>query len=122
MSRTFAQLLLLTALLITLPACSLLPWHGGDRTHTGTYSWGFEVSEFRKCNASDKWWVTGSAGEELVAKYRSLRNDTMYQQIYVRLRGTVSETGQYGHLGAYTNEFEVTEVIESRNLRPGECQ
>ncbi len=115
------RLLLLTAIVFVLPGCSLLPWHGSSLSYVGTYSWGFEVSEFRPCAANEKWWVTGSAGEELVAKYRSLRNDTMYQRIFVKLRGTVSKTGQYGHLGAYEKEFDVSEVIDARNLRPGEC-
>jgi hypothetical protein len=36
------------------------------------------------------------------------------------VRGQLSGWGLHGHLGAYTRELSVTEVLEQRNLNPDE--
>jgi hypothetical protein len=86
--------------------------------YTGFYSLGFEVSAFTPCGSEEKWWTGGA---ELVERYRDL-NVEQYREVFVRLRGNVSEEGNYGHLGAYNRQFEVSEVVEIREVKDGDCR
>lgn len=111
--------------LFVLPACNLLDWHHpSERSWRGTYAWGFEESAFRSCGSTTRWWVTSSDADvsaQLVNTHRQLTNETMYAEVFVRFRGTLSERGTYGHVGAYERELDVTEIIEMRVLADGEC-
>lgn len=86
--------------------------------YVGFYSWGFEVSSFSPCGSEEKWWTNGS---DLVERYIMLDVDE-YEEVFVRLKGTRSELGEYGHLGEYDREFEVTEVLEIREKQEGDCE
>jgi hypothetical protein len=91
---------------------------GKDPVYTGLYSFGFEVSSFSPCGGDERWWAGGSG---LTERYLALGVPS-YEEVFVRLRGTPSETGRYGHLGAYDRKFEVTEVVEIRRRRDGDCR
>jgi hypothetical protein len=83
---------------------------------------GFEESSFRVCDSNERWWVesgpiagAGCGSGKIAACYR-----------YACVTGTVSPTREppypgYGHLGSYARELTVTEVLEVRELKAGEC-
>lgn len=107
---------------VTLSGCSLFDDIFGDETYRGVVSFGFEVSSFAPCGGDQQWWVTdGDALLELQTRYNDLV-EFPYTKAYARLKGNRSRIGEYGHLGAYQREFEVTEVIEVRALDEGECE
>lgn len=128
-SRLFARVPAIVVVVVFAPvllsACNLLDWHhSSERSWKGTYAWGFEESAFRACGSTTRWWVTSSdseVSEQLVNEHRQLTSDTMYQEVFVRFRGTLSERGTYGHVGAYERELDVTEIVEMRVLADGEC-
>lgn len=96
----------------------------GDDSHVvrGRVSFGFEEAAFRPCRSDEQWWLTGSDNDivELQNKWNALGLE-WYTPGYAELEGTRSRKGEYGHLGAYQREFEVTDVKEVRLLREGEC-
>ncbi|MCC7077191.1 MAG: hypothetical protein IT198_08710 [Acidimicrobiia bacterium] len=81
----------------------------GD-VYTGHYSTGFEVSAFVECGSDEQWWVVGSA--ELTEEVEAAADSPPYEPVYLRVRGTLSEPGTYGHLGAYQRQLTVTEVLD----------
>ena len=84
-------------------------------------AFGFEESGFRPCDSKEQWWI---AGGDAVADLQTRYNDlgvNWYEPVYAKLRGSKTQTGQYGHLGAYQREFEVEQIIEVRLLAEGEC-
>jgi hypothetical protein len=104
-------------------ACGSCDSAEDETLHDGLVSFGFEVSAFEPCDSGVRWWITGSntAYTELLDAYHSLGIPN-YTRAFARLRGNPStKKGSYGHLGAYEREFEVTEVVEVRLHKPGEC-
>jgi putative lipoprotein len=95
--------------------CSLL---GGPPTYAGTVAFGFEVEEFRPCGRDESWWVT-SAPQDLRERYRAAAGFD-YKPVYVVVEGIVGPPGEYGHLGAYDHELEVTRLLEM-DPRRGSC-
>ena len=85
----------------------------------GYVSFGFETSEFRPCGSKEQWWVLST--RDLSARYKKL-SANMYSPVFVRLRGVPTKLGQYGHLGAYQRQFEVTAVLESRPPKSDDCK
>ncbi|MCX6027070.1 MAG: hypothetical protein NTY23_12585 [Chloroflexi bacterium] len=47
--------------------------------------------------------------------------ETAGARLFVEVRGVLRREGGYGHLGAYPRDFHVTEVIEARPGREGDC-
>lgn len=123
----------LFVLLIGWTGCSTVVdvWPlGGSDTYEGAYAWGFEVNSFTPCpehksDPAEQWWVIASESrndvfEDLLDRYHeSVSND--YQRAYVRLKGHPGKRGSYGHMGAYTREFDLREVLEVRPLGPNDC-
>ncbi len=113
------------ALWIILAAAHSLAACGGPpqpELHQGFFGYGFETSSFRPCNANEAWWVQGEGDimQGLLAQYDAVAPQP-YGEVYVELRGTLSEPGTYGHLGAYTREFTVTEVVSVGGEPDGGC-
>jgi hypothetical protein len=106
-------------LLFGLVACS-----GGAAeadVYEGHFIFGFETSSFEPCGQEEAWWVVGESLTELTQAYSDISPES-YNPVFVRLRGEISKSGQYGHLGAYTREFQVLEVLEVRQADPQDCQ
>ena len=86
--------------------------------YAGYYAMGFEEDAFYPCEQSEGWWVTEAP--ELRRRYSQLASEP-YQRLYAVVRGKLSAPGHYGHLGRYTHELAIGEVIELRAPQPGDC-
>lgn len=86
---------------------------------TGTYRFGFETSVLEPCGLDEAWWVTNP--EILAEQYVNITN-APYELVFVSVAGAKSPPGSYGHLGAYSREFTVTEVHVIRVLVGSDCQ
>jgi hypothetical protein len=89
---------------------------------SGYFTAGFEVSSFVPCSGSEiggdagPWWTGGTPESGFYDRYLDVIGATgpEYVTVYVRWRGTVSPLGTYGHMGEYTREATVEEVLEMR--------
>lgn len=83
---------------------------------SGYYSSGFEVSSFVSCdNPNEQWWLGADPATRFYDRYNALTGGPPpgnYAAVYVRFRGNLTAPGLYGHLGAYTREVYVTELLE----------
>lgn len=106
--------------LTLLAATGCVSTIGGPDTRRliGFYTWGFEVSAFQECGSDESWWVGADAG--LGQRHRELQTG-QYQPIYVVIDGEVSVRGQFGHLGAYDRQIDVSRVVEARQVRQEDC-
>jgi hypothetical protein len=106
--------LLLVAL---LSGCSQsMPWPSAG-VYLGYYSFGFETSRFTPTNSDEKWWLSGTnpcseLAHEVAPGFTPV--------LYVEVRGSLSWKGKFGHLGQYSRELTVKEVLSCRKLWPGE--
>lgn len=110
------------ALLLLMAACAANGLPPPRDEFRGTYSFGFEVSSFEPCSSGEQWWVLSD--EDLhVAYERTVGEGAKYAYVpvFVRLRGRIGPEGRYGHLGVYQRELTVTEVLEIREARQGDC-
>ncbi len=89
----------------------------GADTIIGIYANAFEASILYPCSEpGTEWWLTPNA--EFAEQYDSLPR--MGDEVsfmpgpyaFVQVDGELTETGEYGHFGAYEREFTVTEVFE----------
>ena len=88
------------------------------------YSYGFETSAFTPCGVKEHWWVgpaNDEVGQELMRAYNATTS-TQNRGVYARLRGKITPKGSYGHLGFYTREFTVSEIVDLRAQQAGDCQ
>lgn len=85
----------------------------------GTFAYGFETSALDPCGTSESWWVTNP--EVLAAQYASVASQS-YERVFVSVMGEKSAPGRFGHFGAYSREFTVSEVHVVRALVDGDCQ
>lgn len=86
----------------------------------GYVSFGFEVSAFYPCDSAEQWWVESANELELGERYDAIVSRP-YEWVYVRLRGSVSRPGQYGHLGQYQRVLTVSEILEMRLPADSDC-
>jgi len=82
----------------------------------GRYKRDFEVSSFTPCDSSERWWVSG----EVLPLRAPLGEKT--GTVYAEVRGDLSSKGSYGHLGAYSRELVVREVVTTRLPSDKDCQ
>lgn len=104
----------------------------------GRYSTSFEVSVFMPCrtnNQKELWesankntvyWLTStptSHFSEQLKSYYSLMEPTGELNMYVKFIGDISPTKKngYGHLGMYSNQVTVTEVVEMEPWVDRQC-
>lgn len=109
--------LLLLALPLLLAGCVKTITDPAAVVYEGFYAWGFEVSSFQPCENDESWWVTGG---DLTSRYREIATQD-YQPVFVVLAGEAGPPGSYGHMGAYSREIAVREVLEMRPVREGDC-
>jgi hypothetical protein len=69
----------------------------------GSFHSRWEVSAFQPDGLSERWWVSFEP-EGGVSAARVLREGG---EARVRLRGTITPRGAYGHMGLYDREFKV---------------
>ena len=101
----------------------------------GRFSTSFEVSVFYPCGTEyvegvgDKdsgYWLVStrdSGFNERLETFQSLRGPTGELSVYVKFVGTLSPKNQngYGHLGMYSREITVTEVLEMKAWDENQC-
>ena len=105
------------------PLPSPTPTLGGEpKDYTGSFTYGFEVVSFKPCNSDEVWWLNGDAAPltELRTRYEALTRKM--GSVHVQLRGLISERGIYGHMSGYQREFYVQEVLDVRDIQPGDCR
>jgi len=116
--------LVVAVLGVTAAGCFVQDQIFGSHSNTvrGRVSFGFEEAAFRPCGSDEQWWITGSDNHvnELQTKWKDLGLE-WYTPGYAEVEGNRSDKGEYGHLGAYQREFEVSDVKEVRLLHEGEC-
>jgi hypothetical protein len=83
---------------------------------SGFYTSGFEVSSFIACGQTDEqWWLGADPATGFYDYYRTLTGSQApgdYTAVFVRFRGNLTAPGLYGHLGAYSREVYVTDLLE----------
>ncbi len=95
--------------------------------YSGHLEFGYEVSAFTECGASEVWWIaSGKALQPLndFIDHQSVFTDDqgfVQGRVFVRWRGLVSAPGRYGHWGGYVRQFRVVEVLEVRMPSSGDC-
>ncbi len=120
-----SQVVLLTLVLaLACGACSLLGEDAETGVFEGFYALGFEDSTFEPCARDERWWV--APVDEETARELNERYLEAYEQggvrVFVRLRGVRSRKGSYGHLGSYERQLTVSQVLDVRAARPGDCR
>lgn len=125
------------SLLIFLTACVSSSTTPASTEFEGFYTSSFEVSSFVPCGMNEQsgygsgYWLVPTA--EFQEKFRftlsgaagtygSKDNPRLFNTVYVRFNGSLSPKGNYGHLGAYTNEVNVIQVIEMKTVLTGTCR
>ena len=74
----------------------------------GTYFVGDESNGFAPCGKKESWWVSFSP-----AATQTLRDNKIsgWGHWPMRVRGTLSPQGHYGHMGGYPHQLYVEQVI-----------
>lgn len=114
MTRYARRLLPSLGLLASLLAVQAAGCQDAD-VHEGRFASGFETSAFYPCEVDEQWWVHADSAAWAKLHAPPARRDTagyLEAVAFVRLRGEVSPPGEYGHMGAYQREFQVSEVVE----------
>jgi len=89
--------------------------------YRGHYTFGFEHSDFQPCERSEMWWVSLEEGENL-AKAAMATPGITNATVYVEVKGEVSATGHYGHLGLFKREIVVRQILVVRPVAPDDCK
>lgn len=74
----------------------------------GEYAYGLEVSSFRPVNSAERWWT--SFMPEIAGEATVLMEHARGAPVPTELRGEVSASGSFGHLGMYERTFVVHEI------------
>jgi len=87
---------------------------------------GFETSSFSACGTNERWWLEGN--DRPIANFLASRSE-LYSttalddaSLFVRVRGTPSATGNFGHGGSYPRRLTVDEVLDVRPYADGDCR
>jgi hypothetical protein len=91
----------------------------------GKYSISYEASTFQSCDENERWWLLGNL--DTLERFREMENPEVGVVKYgivkfVKLEGTLSPEGRYGHMGKYTRELTVSRVIEVRPWKESDCK
>jgi hypothetical protein len=74
----------------------------------GTYIVGDERNAFEPCGKTEAWWIDFSPAAQQKMKENKI---TGWGNWPMRVRGTLSPEGRYGHLGMYSRQLHVEQVI-----------
>lgn len=102
---------------------------GQEAVFEGRYTSGFEVSALAPCGerwAGESWWVMADSAawaglRAALDEVREGRGPGDYVTIFVRVRGAVTDTGRYGHVGAYDRRLRVTELVSALPADSAAC-
>ncbi len=90
----------------------------------GIYVSGFEASALHPCDEpGEQWWMGMNA--EFSERYSAMIDPATESRgsrgpyVLVRVEGDKTELGQYGHLGAYSREFTVTDLVYMHRIDTG---
>jgi hypothetical protein len=119
------------ARLLSLLAAVALSGCGGDgypldgrQTLKGFVVVGFEVWAFQQCNSASLIWVDIQGNERGVDKLGPLLAqscESCVKMVYVELDAVVSDRCPCGHLGKYTHELAIEEVLAASAMPPPAC-
>jgi len=91
-----------------------------DAVYSGRLISWFETSWFTPCGTNFAWWFEGPA-YGAVFRLLSEHDRKSGKPLWVRVTGTPSATGHWGHLGRYSRRLSARGVLEAREYRPGDC-
>lgn len=103
---------MIASLILCLAAACASPGATGERLYTGVYAEGMEIVSFHADGEEGAWAVAGGDGVyalRAAAPPRAQPWDGFH--IRATIRGRLSETGRYGHLGLFTREITITDVV-----------
>lgn len=104
--------------MLFLSACATSRATGPLEEFRGYYEHGFEVESFRRCGSAEAWWVVQP--DELFRRSREFTT-AQYQPVFAVVRGYTGPEGRYGHMGVYTRQLTVVEVVDVRPASDAEC-
>jgi hypothetical protein len=101
------------ALSLLLAACTTPT---GPQRFTGVYALAFEMQAFTADGRGETWWATlePKAQAEMKAALPPTQGPRFGSRIRAEVEGTLSEPGQYGHLGAYPRHLTITHVLSAK--------
>jgi hypothetical protein len=91
-------------------------------TQTGCYSPGFEGNLFIPTppGNTEAWWVA-SVPDSLMPQLRALAGSKMDEsghfKVTLKIRGTLSKPGHYGHLGIASHEVRIVEFSDMQPVK-----
>jgi len=92
-----------------------------EKIYEGIYSQGFEYSGFQAMDSEEVWWLSGKTAElyKLIQskKQRVRSPGSILGEAHVKLKGKLLTGGRYGHMGRYSKELIVTEVISAKIIK-----
>lgn len=111
---SFFSLLAMSLLSCTTPhvPAETVTW-GPVRTYSGSYTPGWEFSDFTPVSSKETWWLSGN-----LERFSPLKEGYHPHgvHLFVTVEAQLSSPGQYGHLGHFPRELRVTRVISVRRL------
>lgn len=112
--------ILIASTLITIAAACASARNAAyePRPLRGIYRHGWEVQSFRPCGSREDWWVGNEADLRPRAERAGLNPDG---PLLVEVRASVSPPGRFGHLGGYSRQIGVEEVLRVEAARAGHC-
>ncbi|MDQ8188538.1 hypothetical protein [Pelagicoccus sp. SDUM812002] len=89
-----------------------------EGTFSGTFSYGFETSNFHADGHDEVWWISYDEDifKEFVEDYGK-KLDQLGEEYAVpvwyqiTVKGTASKKGRHGHLGGFDRELKVSEFV-----------
>ena len=96
----------------TQPATDTVTW-APVRTYAGSYTPGWEFSDFTAVGSTETWWLSGNL--EPIYPYEEGYHPHGVH-LFIIVEAQLSSPGHYGHLGRFPRELRVTRVISIRRL------
>ncbi len=97
-----------------------------ESVYQGRYVVGFETSWFTQCGTDERWWVPDDLSEvtRFIAQSPKQASPPGWDnaRLFLKVRAIPSATGNFGHLGKYSRELNVLEVLEVREFRTSDCR
>ncbi len=103
---------------VLLLSCSSAKNSSEIQLYRGEYRSGFELSAFVPENGKERWWLSFAGDVDRSKLNTTVATERRFDSNNYKLliKGKLSEKGHYGHMGAYTREITVTEIIEAVKL------